>query len=65
LRNGEDNVHDLGDVAQYCQYAAEQGLAETQFNYDICLWNGKFVCIDLRSVTYYFKLASDQGHINT
>jgi TPR repeat protein len=40
--------------------AADQGIADAQFNYGICLTKGEGVSKDLQGAAYYFKLAADQ-----
>jgi TPR repeat protein len=47
--------------AQYWALAADQDLAETQFNYAVCLEEGRRVEIDLVKATEYLKLAADQN----
>jgi hypothetical protein len=45
----------------YLKVAADQGTADAQNNYGLCLKNGKGVRIDLAGAAHYFKLAADQG----
>jgi TPR repeat protein len=41
---------------------ADQGDANAQCQYDLCLHNGDGVSIDLRNAAYYSKLSADQGN---
>jgi TPR repeat protein len=40
---------------------ADQGDAIAQWQYGLCLYDGKGVSIDMRNAAHYFKLSNDQG----
>jgi TPR repeat protein len=48
-------------AAHFIKLAADQGIAQAQFNYGCCLNQGEGVSIDFRAAAHYFKLAADQG----
>ena len=50
------SIHDI-------KLGADQGDAEAQFNYGLCLHYGSGVSVDVVSAARYFKLAADQGHV--
>jgi TPR repeat protein len=45
--SGESLSLDMRLAAYYLKLAADQGLAEAQFNYGMCLQNGEGVSIDM------------------
>jgi TPR repeat protein len=49
-------------AAKYYKLAADQNHARAQFNYGICLANGRGVSVDLIGAAKYYKLAADQNH---
>jgi TPR repeat protein len=51
--NLQKAVHDY-------KLAGDQGIAAAQFNYGVCLENGRGVPIDFQQAAHYFKLAADQ-----
>jgi hypothetical protein len=53
---------DLKEAANHYKLAADQGDANAQFNYGICLEMGTGVSMDLQKAVHYCKLAADQGH---
>jgi serine/threonine protein kinase len=48
--------------AQAQKVLADSGSAEAQFNYAVCLENGRGVAVDLKEAAKYYKMAADQGH---
>jgi hypothetical protein len=48
--------------ARYFTLVADQGFAQVQFNYGICLRNGDDVSINRRSATQYVQLTANQEH---
>jgi TPR repeat protein len=55
---------DLQKTAHYFKLAADQGLADAQFNYGVCLENGRGVPSDFQKAVHYYKLAADQEMAN-
>jgi TPR repeat protein len=51
----------IGFGADY-KLSADQGNAEGQWRYGVCLLNGEGVEVDLRMAAHYFKLSADQGN---
>jgi TPR repeat protein len=51
----------LRSNAQKLKVAADEANAVVQYNYGICLQNGKGVSIDFEGAAHYLKLAADQG----
>jgi TPR repeat protein len=45
----------------YVKLSADQGCAETQFNYGVALAIGDGIPIDKSHAPHFFKLAADQG----
>ena len=50
------------EVARSYKREADDGVAEAQFNYGLCLKNGKGVSRNLKEAARYFMMAADQGH---
>jgi hypothetical protein len=42
----------------------DQEDASAQYQYGVCLRDGKRVSIDLRNAAYYFKACAHQGNVN-
>jgi TPR repeat protein len=61
LKKGEHVSIDLKEAAYYFKLAADQGIADAQFNYGVCLKKGEGVGIDFKGTAHYFELAADQG----
>jgi TPR repeat protein len=57
----QNAVSSVRSRAQRLKAAADQGFAEAQFNYGVCLCEAKGVSIDFGRAVHYFKLAADQG----
>jgi hypothetical protein len=49
-------------LAHHHKFAADQGHADGQFLYGLCLYRGYGVSVDKRLSAHYLKLAADQGH---
>ena len=50
------------ETARSYKRAADEGVAEAQFNYGLCLKNGKGVSRNLKEAARYFLMAADQEH---
>jgi TPR repeat protein len=49
-------------AAHYYKLSADQGFANAQFNYGVCLETGSGIEMNKSLAAHYFKLAADQGH---
>jgi TPR repeat protein len=52
----------MRSAAHYFKLSADQGDADGQFCYGICLRYGKGVSSDMRTAAHYFQLSADQGN---
>lgn len=54
-------AENMTDTVQKLKAAADQGDAQAQFDFAMCLYTGEGVAQDMVEGAHYFKLAADQG----
>lgn len=59
---GEGVRADKAKAIQLYQKAAEQGLAQAQFNLGVCYYNGEGVARDRTAAKRWLQRAADQGY---
>jgi TPR repeat protein len=70
---GEENRANLGglrtqnsqfhqEMLEIIRFLADQGNADGQCGYGVCLRDGKGISTDMKSAAHYFKLSADQGN---
>jgi TPR repeat protein len=53
---------DLREATHFLKLSADQGNAEGQWRYGVCLQKGDGISKDLRGAAHYYQLSADQGN---
>ena len=62
LADDKDNSQNIASAAGFFQNAAEQGLAEAQYNLGVCYINGWGVPQDVEEAIKWLRKAAEQGY---